>query len=256
MSIGGSGQTSESKSKAIDLTPKQYTKQRGFVAEQLRNRASGNVAGIEGPFVAGLSDQELNALGSFEANAFGPGGVGAAADQQLMDTLAGKENPFAAQAIDAAINPILRNAKLQELRDRAMFTGAGQKIQSSSAFTEDRTNAISETERNVGDVASQIAFQTYQQERQNQMQALQLANLRFAEQRQGIATLALPRLIEQLGIDKGNEELQRRFAVMEDALKNLAGLTTPTIGYNSSSQSSGGGANVGIGTTGGGGSGG
>jgi hypothetical protein len=137
-----------------------------------------------------------------------------------------------------------------------MFTGAGQKIQSSSAFTEDRTNAISETERNVGDVASQIAFQTYQQERQNQMQALQLANLRFAEQRQGIATLALPRLIEQLGIDKGNEELQRRFAVMEDALKNLAGLTTPTIGYNSSSQSSGGGANVGIGTTGGGGSGG
>lgn len=247
MSLSAGGSDSESRSTAVDLTPGKYKKQRGLVADELESRILGNVRGIEGPFVAQLTPEELSALGSFKANAFDPGGVGAAVDKQLTDTLTGVSNPFMAQAIDAAINPILKNAKLQELRDRALFTGAGQKIQSSSAFTEDRANSIAETERNVGDVASQIAFQTYQQERQNQMQAIQLANLRFAEQREGIATLALPRLIEQLGIDKGNAELQRRFAVIESALELMAKLTSPTIGYNSSSTSSSGQAAASVG---------
>lgn len=244
MSIGASGNSSKSSSKSIDLTPKEYKKQRKLVSNELVGRIGGEVAGLEGPFVAGLTRSEQEALGQFQQNAFGEGGLGAAADQQLLDTLTGKTNPFVPQAIDAAITPILRNAQLQELRDRALFTGAGQKIQGSSSFTEDRARSIADTERNVGDVASQVAFQAYQQERQNQIQAVSLANARFAEQREGIATLALPRLIEQLGIDRGNEEMLRRFSVIENALAMLAQLTSPTVGTKSSASSSGGGAQI------------
>lgn len=251
MSVGASGNKSKSSSKSIDLTPKQYKKQRQLVADEYVGRIGGKVAGLEGPFVAGLTDGEQSALGQFQQSAFGGGGLGAAADQQLLDTLSGKTNPFASQAIDAAITPILRNAELQELRDRALFTGAGQKIQGSSSFSEDRARSIADTERNVGDVAAQVAYQTYQQERQNQLQAVSLANARFAEQREGIATLALPRLIEQLGIDRGNEEMLRRFSVIENALQSLAQLTQPTLGTKSSSSSEGGSATIGYGQSGG-----
>lgn len=251
MSIGASGNKSKSKSTSIDLTPKQYKRQRQLVADEYVGRIGGKVAGLEGPFVAELTQSENEALGAFQQNAFGGGGLGEAADQQLLDTLQGKTNPFVPQAIDAAINPILRNAELQELRDRALFTGAGQKIQGSSSFSEDRARSIADTERNVGDVASQVAFQAYQQERQNQIQAVSLANQRFAEQREGIATLALPRLIEQLGIDRGNEEMLRRFSIIENALQSLAQLTQPTVGTKSTSSSEGGSAQVGYGSGGG-----
>lgn len=238
MSVGAGG--NQSSSRSVDLTPQEYKTQRNLVARELRSRAKGDVNEITGPFVAPITGQEQEALGAFNSSAFGSNGLGAAADQQLIDTLQGKTNPFLPQAIDAAISPILRNAELQELRDRALYTGAGQKIQGSTAFTEDRARSIADTERNVGDVASQLAFQAYQQERANQMQAVSLTNARFAEQREGIATLALPRLIEQLGIDKGNAEMARRFAVIENALQTLAGLTQPTLG----SFSSGGGGNA------------
>lgn len=247
MSGSASGQGYSSESRSVDLTPKQYANQRGFVKNELKDRIRGNVNAITGPFVAPIGQQEQEALSAFGTSAFGSGGLGAAADQQLISTLQGQQNPFLTGAIDAAIAPILRNAQLQELRDRALFTGSGQKIQGSTAFTDDRTRSLAETERNVGDVASQIAFSAFQQERQNQLQAVSLANARFAEQREGIATLALPRLIEQLGIDRGNAELQRRFTVIEQALTQLASLTTPTLGTISSASGGGGGISVGQG---------
>lgn len=241
--MSGSYGQSQNRSGATDKTPKIYKRERKNVLAELNERVRGNVRGLEGPFVAPITQNETEALGALKSNVFGEGGVGAAADAQLLDTLSGKTNPFLPQAIDAAITPILRNAELQELRDRALFTGAGQKIQGSTAFTEDRARSIADTERNVGDVASQIAYDAYVQERRNQLEAVSLANQRFAEQREGIAALALPRLIEQLGIDRGNAELQRRFQIIEQTLLYLGELTAPRIAGTShgySVQSSGG----------------
>lgn len=205
--------------------------------------------------MAPVTQDETNALGELNANVFGADGLGAAADTQLRDTLQGKTNPFLPQAIDAAITPILRNAELQELRDRALYTGAGQKIQGSTAFTEDRARSIADTERNVGDVAAQISYDAYVQERQNQLQAVSLANQRFAEQREGIAALALPRLIEQLGIDRGNEEMLRRFQIIEQTLQYMGELTAPRIAGTSHGYSlnSSGGVSASGGSGGGGG---
>lgn len=248
----GGESNSSSRNKAHDYVPKEYRKQRGFVASELQNQINGRVPGLEGPFVASLAPDEQSALAQFKANAFDPGGVGSAADAQLRSTLATnpKDNPFLQGAITAATRPILQDAQLQELRDRAQFTGTGQKIQGSTAFQENRNNAIRDTENRVTDAAAQLAFA----ERSNQLQAVSLANSRLSEQREGIQALALPRLIEQLGIDKGNAELQRRFKVMEDALQTLAQLTQPSLGGQgySWSQSTQGGMSGGGGGSGGG----
>lgn len=230
MSISAGGGSSESKTK--DLTPKEYKKQRGFISSELRSRIAGDVPQITGPFVAPLSAGEAAGLNAFQQNAFGAGGLGAAADKQIAATLGDPNaNPFLQAMYEAAIRPLLENAQLQELRDRAQFTGTGQKIQGSSAFAEDRMRSVRDTERTIADVGVQLAYQ----ERQNQLQAVNLANARLQEQREGIATLALPRLIEQFGIDKANAELQRRYQIMDEALQQLAALTTPTLGTFSTS---------------------
>lgn len=237
-----SGQGGESSSSTKDLAPEQYKKQRGFVADTLHSRITGDVPQITGPFVAPLSAGETEGLNAFQQNAFGAGGLGAAADKQLAATLGDPNaNPFLQAMYQTAIRPLLENAQLQELRDRAQFTGTGQKIQGSSAFAEDRARSVRDTERTIADVGVQLAYQ----ERQNQLQAVNLANSRLAEQRDGIATLALPRLIEQFGIDKANAELQRRYQVMEQALSQLAALTTPSLGSFSSSTYGGGSLSLG-----------
>lgn len=241
MGVSAGGGTTKSKSSTKDLAPKEYKQQRGFVASELERRIKGEVNPIEGPFVAPITGAEQGALNAFQANAYGPGGLASAADSQLQATLGDPNaNPFLKAMIDAAIRPVLQNAQLKELRDRAAFTGTGQKIQGSSAFAEDRMRSVRDTEQTVADIGVQLAFN----ERQNQLQAVSLANQRLAEQREGITTLALPRLIEQLGIDKANAEIQRRFQIIEQSLQFLGGLTSPALGSFSTSTSSQGNASV------------
>lgn len=238
-SAGGGG--GKSKSKTKDLAPREYKQQRGFVADQLRDRVSGNVNQIAGPFVAPITDDEKDALAVFKQGLNGPGGLGSQIDSSLSGLLnGGQDNPFLQDTINAAVRPILQNAQLQELRDRASFTGAGQKIQGSGAFVEDRNRAVRDTEQTIADTSAQIAFQDFAQRRQVQLEAVNLANLRLSEQKEGISAFALPRLIEQFGIDKANEELQRRFQTVERSLELLAQLTTPSLGsFSKSSQGQG-----------------
>lgn len=231
-----------SRSRQIDLAPKEYKKQRGFVADTLRDYVTGGGPKVEGPFTAAITPGETSALEQFRQNAFDPGGVGAAADAQLKATLGDpNSNPFLQAMIDAAQRPLIQSAQLQELRDRANFTGTGQKIQASTAFQENRNNAIRDTEQQVADVATRLAYE----ERQNQLQAATLANSRLSEQREGIAALALPRMIEQFGIDAGNKELQRRFQAMEQALTVLANLTQPSMSTRSFGWNVAGGGGIG-----------
>lgn len=233
-----SGGFSESKSKPKDLTPREFKAQRGFIADLLNQRAQGNVGTIEGPFAAPITAAEQAGLNSLNESVFGASGLGAANDAFLKDALAGgQQNPFLQETINAATRPILEDAALQELRDRAQFNLSGQKIQGSSAFAEDRQRSLRDTERTVGDVASQISYQDFARRTQAQLEASALSNARFQEQRDAITTLALPRLIEQYGIDGANQEMARRMASIEQAIGMLSQLTTPTPVQESSSLS-------------------
>ncbi len=229
---GSAGNFSQSSSKVKDYTPREYKALRGTVVSALQNRFRTGGPAIDGPFVAPITGDEQQALEQYRANEFDPNGVGAAADAQLKATLGDpNSNPFLKAMIDAAIRPVTQNAQLQELRDRANFTQSGQKIQGSSAFQENRNNAIRDTEQQVADIGTRLAFA----ERQNQLEAVNLANSRLAEQREGITALALPRLIAQYGIDAGNKELQRRIGVMEEALNLMVQITQPNLAGTSKS---------------------
>jgi len=230
------GGGAKSSSRPKDLTPKEFRLKRGFVADNLVNRAEGGGPENNGPFASPVTRAEQFGLDSLQEGVFGASGLGADQDAAIRNALSGgQENPFLQDTINAATRPIIENAQLRELQDRNLFTGAGQKIQSSSAFTEDRARSLNDTQRQAFDVASQIAFQDYERRTRQQIEAVTLANNRFAEQRESIAALALPRLVEQYGLDGANAEINRRFTAMENALTELGNLTSPTVGNKSDS---------------------
>jgi hypothetical protein len=234
--MSGGGAFAESDSNARDKTPKEFKAQRGFVTDTLVDRINTGGPGIDGPFAAPVTDAEQRGLNTLQNETFGAGGLGALQDDFLRNAIGGgQQNPFLQETIDAATRPIVENAQLRELQDRALFTGAGQKIQASSAFTEDRTRSLRDTERAIGDISSQISFQDFERRTREAIESVTLANNRLAEQRETITALALPRLVEQFGLDGANEEMRRMFTVMENALTELGNLTAPTLGTDSDS---------------------
>ena len=238
ISIGGGGSSGKSSSK--DLTPWEYANQRGFVADTLRNTAEGGGPQIEGPFAVPVSGAEQFGLDKLQSNVFRKGGLGAAQDKFLMGAMdGGQQNPFLQETIDAATRSVMKNAELEELRDRALFTSGGQKLQGSSAFVEDRLRDIGNTQQQVGDIAARIAFEDHAPRVKAQLEAAALVSARFTEMRESISTLALPRLVEQYGLDAANEEAERRIAASENAIAALGNLSSPQgqIGQTSSSNS-------------------
>ena len=195
---------------------------------------------IEGPFAVPVTGAEQFGLDELQANAFRKGGLGDAQDEFLKGAMSGgQQNPFLQETIDAATRSVLKNAELEELRDRALFTSGGQKLQGSSAFVEDRLRDIGDSQQQVGDIASQIAFEDHALRMRQQIEAAALVDARFAEMRETISTLALPRLVEQFGLDKANEEAERRIVAIENAIAALGNLSSPQgqIGQTSSTSS-------------------
>ena len=252
IAIQGSG--GSSKNKPRDLTPVEFKNQRGLVADSLVDTIEGRGPKIEGPFVAPLTGGERTGLDALKFGAFAEGGLGSDQEAALRAALTGgQENPFLQDAIQSSSRAVLQNAELEELRDRALFGTAGQKLQGSSAFTEERVRDVGNTEQTIANIATELSFADVQRRSRERLEAAALTNARFAEQRQTIETLALPRLVEQFGLDKANEEAARRIKAIEEAIALLGELGSPKgqIGQKGSAVN----ASVGIADIGGGGGG-
>jgi hypothetical protein len=102
-------------------------------------------------------------------------GQGADAVRQLgLDTVAGKylsheSNPYLSGAVDAALNQTARQF------NRQILPGLGDAAQQAGAYGGDRQGiatgvAASDWQRDAGDLATNIYFQNYSQERNRQMQ--------------------------------------------------------------------------------------
>lgn len=178
----------------------------------------------------------------------------------------GQENPFLAQAIQTAQRPVIQ-ALTEDIAPalRAQFTTAGQQIQGqgSSPFQLAAARAQSGTADALGDIATNLAFQDFaqrqqlgsqefqqarglqtQQELQGRQQQLdavsQASNLDRAQLENVLAGLeaqALPRLVEQLGIDRGLEEFRRREAQLLEAIQTAGTLASPNIAIASEGRS-------------------
>lgn len=114
---------------------------------------------------------------------------------------------------------------------------------SSSAFDRAAALAYGEGAHALGKIATDITYQGYESERNRQQAA---ANSRVqlgqAEVDSTIKTLqaqALPRLIQELGIERGMKTFQDSMGQVLDVLKLIGGITQPTVATAGSSTSSG-----------------
>lgn len=134
-------------------------------------------------------------------------------------------NPFLQQAIQAAQRTNLEGLTQTLTRDLpGRFTAAGQftQPQGSSAF--DRAAALAT--RGVANANSDIATNAlntqFQAERQNQQAAVGLGQQEVQTTIANLQAQALPRLIQQYGVDQGLAEFQRQSSMLLQTLQLIA----------------------------------
>ncbi len=210
---------------------------------------------LMGMFGGGGSVPTTAGIGDFEAGQFpGPAGTGTptagqtvgttdpsrtstnAAQNLLTQTLQGnflspESNPFLAAQIAGAQRPLI-----QQFQDVAMprlqgaFTAAGQRTQPGGSSAFDRAAALATRGLfdSLGDISTKLTGQNFQAERARQVEAVtQSSQLRGQEVQNTIQSLqaaALPRLIEQFGIDRGLEEFNSRMNIILQAIQLAQGL--------------------------------
>lgn len=236
--------------RATDVTPSEFRGLRGPVADQLRsfiNTGGGPMA--QGPFAAPLRPQEQTLLSdifrSTRTPALTPGAqdtIGQTISGQFLDPAS---NPFLSRTIEAAQRPVVE--QFQDVvmpRLRGDFTRAGQFIQQrpgtrpgtraegmSSPFDEAASRASRGLADALSDISTQIAGQNFQAERTRQQQAALAGPTIDAQTLErlttGLQAQALPRLVEQFGIDRGLQEFQRRIQVLLTVIQSAGALGAP-----------------------------
>lgn len=199
---------------------------------------------------AGMSGNESNLINTIQ----GQVGPGTASAGYIKDTLGGKYlpgqpggNPFLQAAITAAQRPTLDN--LSETLSRTLpgrFTANGQLIQAntgdqggSSAFDRAAGVATRGASQSIADIASKMSSDAYTTERGNQNVAAQLDQGQVDNTIKALQASALPRLIQQNGLDQGLALFQQQTSTLLDLLKTLGAVQAPTLAANSVSTSRG-----------------
>ena len=219
----------------IDTTPDEYAGLRSPISSALSGAITGsgtlNLNGIPtsgNARAAQLTPTEqalLDRIGGINRT-----GTTNAAFTNVNDTIAGKyltpgSNPFLQASIDAAVRPITeayQRTTVPNLQQK--FTASGQMVQpgGSSPFDKALAQAQSDYLNTIADTSTKIAAGNYEQERSRQQEAVnQSAGLQQAEIGNLVSQLqaeALPRLVEQLGIDKGLAEFNTRMNVLLQVL--------------------------------------
>lgn len=224
----------------VDVTPGEFAGLRGDVAGQIRSlMESGGGPRFEGEFAADMTGQEQQLLQQVGQQAQPSQETGQAMDT-LSRTLQGDflspdSNPFLQQSIEAAQRPVIQQFEQQAMpRLRSEFTQAGQRVQPQGSSPFDRAAAIAQQglTQELGDISSEMAAQNFQQERGRQMDAAQLVpqidQAQLEQAVSGMEASALPRLIEQQGIDRGLEEFRRRTDALMNAIQMGGQLGAPS----------------------------
>ena len=240
----GLGGKKGSPGQVVDVAPDEFVGLRQPVADTLRGLLTGQaptLAGIpaaSGPRVASLMQPEQDILARIRSTLTGPGGTGTAANNLLRQTLRGEflspqANPFLQATIEAAQRPIRRQFEEVVLPNlRSVFTAGGQVIQGegSSPFARAQALAAGDFVNALSDVSTRIAAENFQAERGRQQQAItqatRLSQSELENLVQGLRAVALPRLIEQMGIDRGTEDFNRRVDTLLRAIALAQGAST------------------------------
>ena len=249
--FGGGSSETQSTSTPVDMTPDAFKNLRDPFAEALRSLLQqGGPKGYEGPLTSPIGQNEQDVLNYLQANTGGGSAARGLLDKTLQgDFLPGgaNQNPFLDAVIRAAQRPTLEG--LTETLGRTLpgrFTNAGQFIQAnnansggSSAFDRAAAIATRGAANTLGDIATNIGSNAYTSERQLQQGAVTLNQAEVDTTLKNLQAQALPRLIQEHGIDRGMQLFQQQTAALLQLLQTIGGVTAPAIanqGQSSGSQ--------------------
>jgi hypothetical protein len=246
--FGGSETRQQQTSGPTEVTPQIFRELREPVAGQLTGLIGDPLAQGGGafgqPFAVGQSPLEAALLGRVGEAFTGPQ-TGPAAQELLMKTLQGgflgpESNPFLRAAIESAQRPVLEG--LTETLGRVLpgrFTQAGQFTQPGGSSAFDRAAAIATrgAGQSLADISTNLSFANLEQERGRQQEAVRLSQEDVTQTIEGLKAAALPRLIEQFGVDRALEEFNARITRVLEALQIATGV--PLINIAQQSQQTG-----------------
>lgn len=245
---GGSEATQQSQqtSRPVDLTPAEYSGIRPDLVAGIRSLiSSGGGPQYGGPLFSPETANEQAVRGQL-MDTTGPGTAraGYTSDVITGKYLPGQEgaNPFFDAAVRAAQRPTLEG--LTETLTRALpgrFTQAGQFVQPGGSSAFDRAAAIATrgAANAIGDIATNMGLGAYEGERGRQQQAVQLEQAEVDTTIKNLQAQALPRLIQELGIERGLQLFQTRTTQLLQALQLAAGIGQPVTGQVSQGTSGG-----------------
>lgn len=202
----------------------------------------GSIAGIpayQGQYAAPLGANEQAVLQQLMTQTQ-PGSDPYGAGQYLQQSIAGQytdpgSNPFLQSYIEAATRGV--SDQYERVLGRTLpgqFTQAGQQVQpgGSSAFDYAAAQEATGFANALKDIATNIGFGAYEAERGRQQQSAgEAIGLNQQEVQNTLSNLqaqALPRLIEQYGLDQGLSEFQRQNDQLQQILAIIAGVQAPT----------------------------
>jgi len=244
--FGGSETKSQATSTPVDMTPSEFKNLRGpFAQTILQYLNQGGTPQYTGPLNADITQPETDLLSQLMTQT-GPGTDRSAYLSSIIsgNYLPGQEgaNPFLDAAIKAAQRPTLQG--LEETLARTLpgrFTLAGQQVQPGSSSAFDRAAAIATrgAADAIADIATNMSFGAYETERGRQQEAVQIDQAEVDTTIKNLQAQALPRLIEELGIERGLQMFQQNTQAILEILRTLAGVTAPTIANQQQSTSEG-----------------
>jgi hypothetical protein len=221
--MGGGAQESQHKTKDIQAEEYKALREPWAKAFSRNLRGVGDLvtSGYEGPYTAEITPEEqrlVDQLAAYPGAQITPGQQ--SAEEARLATIRGENltptEQFAPWA--RAINEAFHEGTLENV---GRYTSAGHNVQESSPFA--RSEAISDRAR--ADALARVASDIYQTERGYQEAAAQ-AEEGVPAQRAAVdaaqiqnlvdrlSATALPRLIADMGIERGMEEFQRQVDVM------------------------------------------
>jgi len=226
------GGSEGSPAQLVDPTPPEFVGLREPIAEGLRGFIGGEQKFLDSQqfqnidqFTGQITSGETGALGGL-GNFIDANPLQGVVQDQLQQTISGQflspdSNPFLQQTINAATRPLLEGFERITLPGlKSDFTRLGQVIRpgepvgrASSPFNQAAAIAQGDVLSQVSDIASKIAGENFQQERGRQLQAVRdQGQLRTSEVNnllQRLQAEALPRLIQEIGLDRALQQFNQ-----------------------------------------------
>lgn len=229
-----------SKGGSVDMTPDAFKGLQGGFADLLKGFFGGGIGGAfnqlpkwNGDYSAGITNPEQRTLDRI-------GGFDVGSQDYLRRVIGGEflpgqagSNPFLDAAIKNAQRPTLQG--LTETLGRVLpgrFTAGGQftQPQGSSAFDRAAAMATGQAAESLSGIATNMSFQGYESERNRQQSAVQLGQQELTSMTEQLKAQGLPRLIEEMGIERGMTEFNSRLQALMSALGLMANVTRPVMG--------------------------